>query len=173
MRGFAHHVQGFYFSTFVFLDLGTLVIFLLSPLLPLCFSCRLYATPFCVHGFLISFSLCLFSGLLVVWLFIFFVADLAPYFSPSLLDVSVRSSSFFSAFTPPFPLPRVYQYRLGPPSSDYRIASYPSLLCYNQIFLVPFPSDVYGAILVFRCIIGPSCMFSPFSLLIICADRPF
>lgn len=39
-------------------------------------------------------------------------------------------------------------------SSDYHIASYPSPLCYNptSVFTSFFFSDVYGAILVLRCI---------------------
>ena len=50
MRGSAQHVQG---HLFVFLDLGTLVIFPLSPPLLLCFSPYLYVSPFWVHGSLI------------------------------------------------------------------------------------------------------------------------
>ena len=45
-------------SSSVFLDLGTLVIFPLSPLLPICFHHYLYVTPFGVRGsyfFYVSF----------------------------------------------------------------------------------------------------------------------
>jgi hypothetical protein len=118
---------------FVFLDLGTLVIFPLSPLL--CFCPYLYVSPFWVDGFLIFFCPVFLVIHSVVRLFISFPADLPSFFA---------LASFF------LPCPTCINI-----DSDYRIASYPSLLCYNETFslLTSFSlSDVYDAILVFRCI---------------------
>lgn len=102
-----------------------------------------------------------------VWLFIHFIANL-PMLSPDV-PPGVTFLSFFASFF--FLLPRVYQYRLGPPCSDYHIASYPPLLCYSQTSPFPFSSDVDGAILVFRCMIGPGCTSPPISLLLDGSDH--
>lgn len=127
--------------------------------------------PTC-HTFLGSrFSIFSFPYVLLVihsavWLFIHFIANSLCYprmFPPGLL--------FFLSLHRFFLLPRVYQYRLGPPCSDYHIASYPPLLCYSQTSPFPFSSDVDGAILVFRCMIGPGCTSPPISLLLDGSDH--
>ena len=118
---------------FVFLDLGTLVIFPLSPPLLLCFSPYV---PLCLAflgsrfpNFSLPYVLLVVHS--VVGLFISFLADLPSFFIAFhfLLFPVYACINIDSAY-----------------SSDYRIASYPSPLCYNQtlpLFISSFP---------FRCV---------------------